>query len=272
MSREISELPWYRLTGDASIETIGRISATNKHPNRVLPTWVLGIVNSGERTVTVGKHPLCVSSGEYFLLPPNVFHSGINEDSHDVSYIHFYMQGEAIHTPKQIDSRMIMLPIFGKTPKDSGFFNNINYLYNQYRSELLHNEYINIQLQAILYQISFSMQKSEVLTKRENKIGDDLFQFILNHLASDLRAEVFEEKFGLSYRQLNVIFKRQFKTTIKQKVIELRIDHAFNLLLLGESVAEAAERSGFKDYFYFLKCFKKVKSFTPKELKRNFFR
>jgi AraC-like DNA-binding protein len=102
-----------------------------------------------------------------------------------------------------------------------------------------------IQLQAMLYQISFNMQKRQVLTDRNSKLGDDLFQFILAHLTGELSAELFEARFRLGYRQLNLIFRQQFKTTIRQKVIELRVDHAFHLLMLGETIA-ASDKSGFK--------------------------
>jgi AraC-like DNA-binding protein len=263
---------WYRLSGDAVIETIGRISANNKHPNRILPCWVIGIVHSGERTIKVGKLKHCVMVGEYFLLPPNLFHSGVDSDEHDVSFIHFNMAGEAADVPVQIDSGVIALPCFGLLPKDTDLLKSINYLYDQYRSELVDNRFLNIQLQAILYQISFYMQRRQVMISRDNKLGDELFKFILTNLTNELIAEVFEEKFKLSYRHLNIIFRKQFKTTIKQKVIELRIDQAFNMLMLGESIAGAAEKSGFKDYFYFLKCFKKIKAFTPKDMRKNFFR
>jgi AraC-like DNA-binding protein len=42
--------------------------------------------------------------------------------------------------------------------------------------------------------------------------------------------------------------------------------------MLGETIAAASEKSGFNDYFYFLKCFKKIKGFTPKDVKKHFFR
>jgi AraC-like DNA-binding protein len=270
MSNDYINLPWYRLKGDATIEIIGHIEAHNKHPNRILPYWVLGVVHSGERTVKVGKHEGRLKVGDYFLLPSNTFHSGVLEDTHDVTFIHFQMEKEPMEVPTQIHSHMIALPIYGKVPKETDILKTFHYLYDHYRS--VDNQFLNIQLQAILYQLSFYMQKRKVLNHRNNKLGDDLFQFIASNLTDELISDIFEQKFGLSYRQLNIIFKKQFKTTIKQKVIELRVDHAFNRLILGESIADAAEKSGFKDYFYFLKCFKKIKRFTPKDVKKNFFR
>jgi AraC-like DNA-binding protein len=272
MTNHDSGIPWFKLEGNAKIETVGRIAGHHKHPKRKLRYWVLGIVHAGERTVKVGKHPGRLDVGEYFLLPPNLPHSGIHEEIHDVSFVHFEMDGAQFQVPRQIDSDVIALPIFGKIPKDIDLMNSFNYIYNQYRSGLTGNLFLNAQLQAILHQISFYMQKRQVLYTRNDKLVDEMFQFILTNLTKELSSEVFEDQFALSYRQLNIIFKGHFKTTLKKKVMELRVEQAFNMLLLGESISGAAEKSGFKDYFYFLKCFKKIKSFTPKEMKRNLFR
>jgi AraC-like DNA-binding protein len=272
VNKDQTEMPWYRLNGEATIETFGRISAHSKHPNRILPHWVLGIVHSGERTVKVGSKFGHLTVGEYFLLPPNIPHIGVQEDIHDVSFVHFEMSGEVMGEPPRIDSDIIALPIYGIMPKDIDLMKNFQYIYDQYRSEVVGNRFLHIQLQAILSQMSFHMQKRHIFKNRNDKLNDEIFQFILTNLIEELSSEVFEQKFALSYRQLNIIFKKQFKTTIKQKIIELRIDQAYNMLMLGESIAGTAEKSGFKDYFYFLKCFKKIKSFTPKEMKRNYFR
>jgi AraC-like DNA-binding protein len=267
-----SGIPWFKMTGDAKIETIGRIAANYKHPNRKLSYWVLGLVHSGERTVKIDEHPGRAGAGEYFLLPPNLPHGGIHADDHDVSFVHFEMEGDQIETPRLIDSDVIVLPVFGMVPKEIDVMRSFQYLHHQYSSGQAGNRFLNIQLQAILHQLSCCMQKRQILNNRNDKLVDELFQFILTNLTSDLSSEVFEDKFALSYRQLNIIFKGQFRTTIKKKIIELRVEQAFNLLLSGESIAGAAEKSGFKDYFYFLKCFKKIKSFTPKEMKQNDFR
>jgi hypothetical protein len=37
----------------AVIETTGRISPNNKHPNRILLCWIIGIMHFGERTKKV---------------------------------------------------------------------------------------------------------------------------------------------------------------------------------------------------------------------------
>jgi hypothetical protein len=218
MDKELQALvPWYKLTGDAQIGLIGRISANNVHPSRILPTWVMGVVHAGERTIKVGENTGYAKVGDYFLLPPHQFHSGTDSDKHDVTFIHFTMIGEQANVPSQIDSGNIVLPLFGQLPKDTDLLRSFAYLYDQSRSELVDHRFLTIQLQAMLYQISFHMQKRQVLTDRNSRLGDDLFQFILTHLTGELSAELFEARFRLGYRQLNLIFRQQFKTTIRQK-------------------------------------------------------
>lgn len=264
--------PWYRLWGSTSIDTIGRITAHYKHPNRLLPYWVLGIVHSGERTIQVGADAGRLATGGYFLLPPHIYHEGINEDMHDVTFIHFVMDGAPTEPPGRFNADDLVLPIFGESPVDANVHRSFHYLHEIYQSELAGERFLHVQLEALLYQLSFHMQKRLLMNSRNSRLCDDMLKFILARLAGDLNATAFERQFGLSYRQLNLIFKNQFQTTIKQKTVEMRVDHAFNLLMLGESIANAAEKSGFQDYFYFLKCFKKLKGVTPKELKKSYFR
>ncbi len=60
-----------------------------------------------------------------------------------------------------------------------------------------------------------------------------------------------------------------FKTTIKQKTIDLKIQYACNLLMNGESIESVVTETGYSDYFYFLQCFKKRIGLTPKQFQKN---
>jgi AraC-like DNA-binding protein len=262
---------WYILEGDAQVTSVGHIAATMVHPRRILQEWVLGIVVSGSRTIMTANEEGYLTSGDYFLLPPNQLHCGIEEDCHDVYYIHFKMKGTKTNPPHELSSNRIVLPIYGHLPKNIDLTQVFRYLNEYYYSSPLVSEhYLNVQVQSILYQISFYMQKKKVWTSSSRLDGDDIIEFIYDNFKEELNYRVFEEKFNLSYRQLNKIFKAQFDTTIKQKIIDIRIQHAFNLLTQGASISTAASESGFKDYFYFIKCFKRVKNITPNELRKKY--
>ena len=58
--------------------------------------------------------------------------------------------------------------------------------------------------------------------------------------------------------------------TIMQKLTEYRISQASQLLLQGCTIAEASEFTGFQDYFYFLRVFKKIRGITPSEYMKSY--
>lgn len=271
MNKNNSNILWYQLKGNPTILETGHLVITSVHPNRILPYWVLGVVVAGQRTIKVENNSVCLTAGDYFLLPPNVQHYGIEEDNHNAYFIHFYMDGLKITPVDEINTNNIILPIFGSLPNDIDIIKSFSFIHEQFNLKIASKHFLNIQLISTLYQISFYAQKRKVWTNRYNKVVDEIMDFISDNYTKKLDYTDFEKEFNLSYRQLNNIFKRKYKTTIKQKVIERRIQHAFNLLMLGESISNAAANSGFSDYFYFIKAFKKAKNITPNELKRKYF-
>ena len=56
-----------------------------------------------------------------------------------------------------------------------------------------------------------------------------------------------------------------------QMVINQRIEFAYTQLVDGKSIEESASESGFEDYFYFIKAFKKHWGITPGELRKKYF-
>lgn len=54
-------------------------------------------------------------------------------------------------------------------------------------------------------------------------------------------------------------------------VINQRIEFAYIQLVDGKSIEESASESGFEDYFYFIKAFKKHWGITPGELRKKYF-
>ena len=73
---------WYLLEGSPNIISLGRLKTTNFHPDRILPFWILGIVIKGQRTIVVGDCSCKLTSGDFFLLPANIRHHGIEIDDH----------------------------------------------------------------------------------------------------------------------------------------------------------------------------------------------
>ncbi|WP_186446274.1 AraC family transcriptional regulator [Paenibacillus cremeus] len=264
------ENDWFLFEGEIHVHTIGRIVATNLHPNRTLPFWVLGVVVSGQRTIQVGERQAYLTAGDFFILPPHIPHQGIERDKHDAFFVHFDVKGRAISPPAGLHADEIRLPMFGNIPTETDILRSFAYTHNQFSTGRVGQPFVHSQFLSMFYQISLYMQKKRAWANVRTHLGDEILEYISLHLAEPMNYQSFEHHFQLSYRQLNTIFKKQIQSTIRQKIIELRIDHALNLLMQGETIAYAAEHSGFSDYFYFLKCFKKGKGLSPKELQKKY--
>ncbi len=255
---------WFKLDGDIRILNIGKVCTTNRHPDRILPVWVLVIVNSGERTFRIYSEDYCIHGGEFFLLPPHVRHMGLLEDKHEACYFEFYMDGEEVSPPQKIDSESILLPLYGNTPVDLDCFGSMDYAVRHRAMPFYSEKFIIVQMQAVLYQLSLYMQKSVLWTRSETKLAYHILQFIQDNMNRKLRDRDYQEQFGKSYRQLNNIFFHCYSTTIKQMQVALRINRAKLMLSSGHTITETSQECGFEDYLYFLKAFKNKTGMSPK--------
>ena len=256
---------WYKLIGKPSILGIGRVVTTNYHPNRKTSFFIFGIVVSGTRTILVGETKLFLKPGDYFLLPPNVPHAGIKLDKHDVFFVHFQNKYQLTKTVPQVTISDIILPISGKTPKRFHFVDDFEYLSNENLLKQRDIKLLEIHFHSILSYISEFQQS--LLNQSDSNIllAEAINQYIIKNNCKTLSSQDFENRFQLSYKQLNAIFQIVYGNTIKQDVTNQKITYASQLLLAGMSISDVAQKIGYNDYFYFLKVFKKVKGMTPTE-------
>lgn len=232
---------------------------------------MLGIVHAGRRTIQIGDRRFAFTPGDYFLLPPCIEHSGIETDTHDVFFVHFHMAGRRLNPPSRLHKDQILLPVSGQLPKDLDLFRFVDYLDKQHQLDFAGAHFLAVHVNALLYQLSAFMQNKH-MGYDCGSLADEIFLFLSDRYGDQLGAEVLEKHFHLTYRQLNSVFYRRFQTTIRQKLIDVRIQHAFNLLVNGGSIADVAAKTGFSDYFYFLKCFKRKIGISPKMLQQKYFR
>lgn len=71
---------------------------------------------------------------------------------------------------------------------------------------------------------------------------------------------------GVSATYLRTLFQKHFGKRPTEYIINLRLEHARNLIACGTSVKEAAFESGFNDPKYFARVVKKHFHCTPREL------
>ena len=93
-------------------------------------------------------------------------------------------------------------------------------------------------------------------------------EYILNHLHLPLTADFLCKKFFLGKQQLYSLFKQNNQITLKQYILEKKIELAKKLLRTTNlNVTEIAEAVGFNDYNNFIQRFKSITGITPLKYK-----
>lgn len=92
-----------------------------------------------------------------------------------------------------------------------------------------------------------------------------ILEYIDQNLDGDLSLKSLEKKFYISSSYLCQIFRQTTGSTLHEYIICKRISKAKQLLVNGESAYSASLKCGFSDYSNFVRDFKKVTGFSPRE-------
>ncbi len=97
-----------------------------------------------------------------------------------------------------------------------------------------------------------------------------LRRFVDSHYSEGLNLQELCEQFQINVSYCCELFRREAQTTFTQYIARLRMEHACELLSNSNfSIEQICERTGYNDYFYFNKVFKKNIGCTPAEYRRN---
>lgn len=97
----------------------------------------------------------------------------------------------------------------------------------------------------------------------ENRF-EEILHYIREHKEEKLSLQSISEFFFVNRNYICALFQKNLGTTFTQYLTSLRMDSAKNLLLHTDiPLSLIAEKSGFKDEFYFNKVFKKSEGISP---------
>jgi len=110
----------------------------------------------------------------------------------------------------------------------------------------------------------FSEEISAKLNNIANSRIKEILMYIHANLHQDISIKGLSEQFYLSPTYLSQLFKKEVGENFVEYVSQHRIELACKLLLeTNLSVSQISEKSGFNDYFYFTRIFKRFTNMTP---------
>ncbi len=97
----------------------------------------------------------------------------------------------------------------------------------------------------------------------------DVMTYIKENLVGELSLTVLSKEFYHNSSHISRLFKQHVGLTLREYILDQRIEHAKQLLAGGCSVSEACYASGFSDYSNFIRSFSKVAQISPGRYKRT---
>lgn len=97
------------------------------------------------------------------------------------------------------------------------------------------------------------------------KLVSKILEYVDKNISRWITVDEIAEVVNYSAGYASKIFKFVTGETLNQYILKKRIEHAEYLIRNGESIVEASEQTGFDNYSYFYKAFKKIKGTSPKE-------
>jgi len=221
---------------------------------------VIGYVLTGQGRITLDNRTFRPQPGDVFLLPRGRDHQvcADPESAEPWSYIWFNIAGDLavqlLRSYKLYDSGLVssaaVEPLFQKA---------IQLAQSENAREML-----NV-LPVLFHQIVIRL--SNMVHNRNNAYSaqvEKIKQYLDNAIQHSFDSDQLCRQIGLSYKQINRLFKQESGTTVYNYVLIRKLDSAKIMLLDTElTVNEICYRLGYADPQYFSNLFKKKTGMSP---------
>ncbi len=239
-------------------------------------------VNRGQGERLVGNHLSSFSNGDLAIIGSNVPHAGFtDEKTNEIAQT-------VIHLRKSFfDSAMLSLPelwgvkaLFDKSLYGISFGGEDKDRIGQKMEQLTHKT--GLQQFIALLEILDDMVQSPYRTVLNTNINPQkinnfdktriqiVYNYIEQHFREEVRVKDVADQLSLSESAFCRYFKRTTGNTFSSFLNQYRIMYACRLIKqTDKSFRDIAFESGFNNFSYFFRVFKKIMGTSPSEYKKN---
>lgn len=222
------------------------------HPKRVIDSYEIIFVVSGELDIYEEKQKFKVLKDERLLLYPGKEHGGLTDYSRDLSFfwIHLRVKGDT-----------------------ANFFQHAKIKRPEKLTEWL-RLFLDEQEQSVPDRGQMDLLMNLIWTEccktgeTEGSCAKALATEARNHIkisfASGISSSSIARALGCNADYLGRVYKLSFHTTITEDINSTRLNYAKKMLLSGKMpIEEIIDASGFNDPAYFRRSFRKKFNMTP---------
>ncbi|MFA9389186.1 MAG: helix-turn-helix domain-containing protein [Prolixibacteraceae bacterium] len=226
---------------------------------------ILIYVIEGAGEVGIGSTTFPILKDEYIIIPKNVSHwyKANQLKPWSIYWIHFTGEGEQIF-------KEYMGKVFALSHSPYSRINERLRLFDEIIEILSlgfspdHLVYANLCMMHLLASFRYVEQYRKINYAGEKDVVKKSQVFMKQHIGDAMSLEELAQNAGLSVSHFSRLFKQRTRHSPLDYFIQLKVQHACQLLDYSElRVLEIANAVGYDDAYYFSRVFKKVMGVSP---------
>ena len=255
MKNNVMKISIQQEAGDKGIAVFNRIQ-NKDYPLHFHDFFEFEYIVSGSGTTYINSIGYPIKPGSTIYVTPFVFQSITVDEPITVITTNF--------TESWIDKSLV------NSCESATVIDNIpceyfNLLYNEYNGG---NEFAikNILNCVMSYAIT---RFPDNVSKKSRNVSNMIAHYIHMHYREVINLDVLSKEFGYTPNYLSNLFHKAFDKTIKEFIIDVRINESVKMLLSSDSsVTDIAFECGFQSLVTFLRVFKSKYNMTPSEYRK----
>ena len=256
------------------------------HPDRIMDVNVLLYIEEGSFHLYEDDIEYTLPEGSLTFLKQGLHHYGDTKcpDGTKWFFIHFFLPDNNTGSPALPGSPyeyqegesssshelFYILPKQIMLHKESDIVTKFLKFKDKYQSVSYEDHlYLNNYLYEILLDIYKKESSNSYETPKERKVAL-IKEYLSEHTCEPFNSGLIENLAGLTYKHINLIFKKVTGTTIQKYHFNLRMEYGARLLKETTlAVAEISEILGYDESFYFSNSFKRRYNMSPATYRKS---
>lgn len=271
----------FSLTTPLEYNLTGKFQAPSPdwmHFARTMQDFELIVVTEGTAYLQVDQQAFDIGRGDFLLIPPSSRQTGYKSSSCAFYWLHFTSRDPfrkilSDGIPEQMPDERIMIPQTGKAFNLEKIIVIMKHLQDSVRSyhNKLHNDYLCTSVLCELYCQFMESKAPQNSNTKKKQLFNDIQDYIKWYRNTDIKVSEIADHFGYNRRYLSDFFKGIAGISLKQYILQEKIDMAKYLLCeTNDNISDIAYSLGFNDNHNFMKVFKKAVGLTPTQYRNAY--
>ncbi len=256
------------LAGSPGVAAVIAREVDNEFGRHTHDSWVVGIVDSGTRSMTLGRERVVVPKGGLYVIPPGIPHACGPEPGCRQSYRALCLErGRMRRTVEEITGTEGEPVFTGHVLEDQALTRLLEELFRVLDSGLpVEIDSVLLDFLSTLLVKHGSVAIREVAGDGTDGVPDAVKRarkHLLDNLTDNVRLEELARVAGLSPFYLQREFVRSYGVSPLEFLLRHRVKLAVELLSKGMPLADVALETGFYDQSHFNRQFKRIVGVSP---------